>query len=273
MEDCVVAGVRITHPDKIISENPKITKEDLALYYQKVAPRMLPYLQDRFISEVRCPDGMDGECFFKKHPQADDKEYIRIPDIAGLLSEVQMNTMEFHTWGSRAVHPEQPDVMVFDLDPDEGMGLEAVRQGAKDLKGILDGLSLQSYLKTSGGKGYHVVIPFEPCADWDAFRDFAKGIVQMMEAKWPERYVSNVRKANRKGRVFVDWIRNTRGATSAAPYSVRKRERLPVSMPIAWGELGKTAPDGIDMAGAVQRLRRKDPWEDFFQAGQRLKGR
>ena len=282
--DCVIEGVRITHPDKVVAEG--LTKEDLARYYQKVAARMLPYIRERIISAIRCPGGTDNPCFFKKHPGAGDdgvitaeiakssggtETYYYIANAFGLLSEVQMNTLEFHIWGSRATHLEQPDMMVFDLDPDEGMDLETVRQGVRDLKGILDGLDLQSYLKTSGGKGYHVVVPFRPTVDWEAFRDFAKGIAQIMEAKWPERYVTNVRKANRKNKIFVDWIRNTRGATSAAPYSVRKRPGMPVSMPIQWNELGRVAPDGITMADAVQRLRRKDPWADFFEAGQQIK--
>ena len=175
-----------------------------------------------------------------------------------------MNTLEFHVWGSRAARPERPDVMVFDLDPDEGLDLQAVRQGVRDLKRILDDLNLKSYLKTSGGKGYHVAVPFQPSMGWNAFRDFAKGIVGIMTEKWPDRYTGNVRKASRRGRIFVDWIRNTRGATSVAPWSVRRRPGLPVSMPIAWSELNKVAPAGIDMAEAVRRLKRKDPWEGFW---------
>jgi len=262
LDECVIEGVKITHPDKVVSG--EVAKRDLALYYQKVAPRMLPYVRGRFLSAIRCPGGMGGECFFKKHPEGDKESYYAIGDAAGLLTEVQMNTLEFHVWGSLAAQPERPDVMVFDLDPDEGMGLEDIRQGVRDLKGILDELGLKSYLKTSGGKGYHVVVPFRPAADWEAFRDFARGVVRIMEEKWPERYTGNVRKASRKGRIFVDWIRNTRGATSVAPYSVRNRVGLPVSMPIAWGELDKIAPGGIDMAQALKRLGRKDPWEGFL---------
>jgi len=261
IDDCIIEGVKITSPDKIVSG--EITKKDIALYYQKIAPRMLPHIEGRYLSAIRCPEGTGGECFFKKHPDGKKEGYYSIDDIAGLLAEVQMNTLEFHVWGSRAGEPERPDVMVFDLDPDEGMDMEDVRQGARDLKSILDELNLNSYLKTSGGKGYHVVVPFEPSMDWAAFRDFAKGVVQIMEQKWPERYTSNVRKASRQGRIFVDWIRNTRGATSVAPYSVRNRPGLPVSMPIAWGELGRIAPGGIDMAEAVRRLKRKDPWSGF----------
>jgi len=259
---CVVEGVKITNPEKLAA--PGVTKKDLALYYQKVAPRMLPHVEGRYLSAIRCPQGAQGECFFKKHPEGSKEGYYCINDVAGLIGEVQLNTVEFHVWGSRAEAPESPDVMVFDLDPDEGLGPDAVRQGVRDLKSILDGLHLKAYLKTSGGKGYHVVVPFKAAMDWAAFREYARGIVGIMTEKWPERYTGNVRKASRRGRIFVDWLRNTRGATSAAPYCVRRRAGMPVSMPIAWSELDKIAPNGIDMAEAVRRLKRKDPWEGFF---------
>ena len=197
--------------------------------------------------------------------------YYYVEDIFGLLYEVQINTLEFHTWGSRVETQKKPDLMVFDLDPDEGLDLEKIRQGVRDLKSLLDDLSMKSYLKTSGGKGYHVVIPFKPGAGWEAFHQFAQNIAKTMEAKWPDRYTSNVRKNSRKNRIFVDWMRNGRGATSVAPYAVRAREGAPVSMPITWKELDTITPQGISMMEALARLRRKDPWEDFFDNSQRLK--
>ncbi|MCL2107270.1 MAG: DNA ligase D [Oscillospiraceae bacterium] len=276
-------NINLTNPDKIFCETPRITKKDLALYYQAVAGRMLPHIEGRLLSAIRCPGGSAGQCFFKKHPGAED-EGIETVEVAksgggtnsgyyvaglhGLLCEVQRNTVELHLWGSRAESLERPDRMVFDLDPDEGMALDVVRQGVRDLKSVLDELGLKAFLKTSGGKGYHAVVPLRPAADWEAFRDFAKNVARIMERKWPERYVSTSAKASRKGKIFVDWMRNTRGATSAAPYSVRMREGMPVSMPIAWSELGKIAPDGISMTGALERLKRKDPWEGFFLAEQ-----
>ena len=162
-------------------------------------------------------------------------------------------------------------MMVFDLDPDEGMDLETVRQGARDIKAILDELSLTSYLKASGGKGYHVVIPLRPAASWDAFHDFSRHVAEVMEQKWPDRYTSNVRKANRKNKIFIDWIRNGRGATSIAPYSIRARKGASVSMPILWEELDAVKPDGVLMADALSRIREKDPWIDFFKTDQQLK--
>jgi len=233
--DLIIEGVKISNPDKVIFNSPETTKEDVVRYYSKVSVRMLPYLRHRILTIVRCPKGVSKSCFYKKHPGPgikgivtlpvvstggnETEEYYYIENITGLISEAQMGTLEFHIWGSSADKLEMPDMMVFDLDPDEGMDLSRVRQGAEDIKSILDELSLDSYLKTSGGKGYHVVVPLKPFADWERFRDFARQVAEVMENKWPERYTSNVRKANRKGKIFIDWIRNARGATSIAPYS------------------------------------------------------
>jgi len=284
--DTLIAGIKITNPDKVIFEKPLITKGDVVGYYVQVAERMLPYIERRILSIVRCPKGISQSCFYKKHPgpgssevvtisvvgndgQTDDYFYINNP--AGLISEAQMGTLEFHIWGSRVDELEKPDMMVFDLDPDEGMKLDQVRQGVRDLKSILNELALESYLKTSGGKGYHVVVPLQPAVSWDVFYDFAKRVAQVMELKWPDRYTSNVRKAKRAGRIFIDWIRNGRGATSIAPYSLRARNGATVSMPIAWDELDTIAPDGIDMAEALRRIKNKDPWQYFFRNKQQLR--
>lgn len=281
-----IEGVKISSPDKIIFNEPTITKLDVINYYNQVAHRMLPYIKNRILSIVRCPKGVAGTCFYKKHPSnsskeiatipimsssGETKEYFYIEDIKGLISEAQMGSLEFHTWGSRVTSLDNPDIMVFDLDPDEGMDIGRVRQGVKDLKSILMDLSLNSYLKTSGGKGYHVVVPLKPSANWDIFNDFAKGVALVMGQKWPERYTSNIRKVNRKDKIFIDWVRNGRGATSVAPYSLRARERAKVSMPIAWDELDIVSPDGIDMKEALSRMKKDDPWEGFFENEQKLK--
>jgi len=281
-----ISGIKISNPDRVIFEEPEIKKADVVLYYAKAAQRMLPYVRNRILSVIRCHKGISSTCFFKKHPGADskgivtipvmsssgeEKEYFYIENVYGLISEAQMGTLEFHTWGSRAQEPEKPDLMVFDLDPDEGMDPDVVRQGVRDLKGILDRLGLVSFLKTSGGKGYHVAVPFEPSVGWDAFGSFARQIAELMEQKWPDRYTSNVRKDKRKNKIFIDWIRNGRGATSIAPYSLRARKGARVSMPIRWGELDSVAPDSIGIEEALLRIRGSDPWEGFYQAGQRLK--
>ena len=281
-----IEGIKITNPHKIIFDEPKITKKDVIRYYEKVSERMLPYVSKRILSIVRCPKGISETCFYKKHPISDRKgivtipittgdgdmeEYFYIESTAGLVYEAQMGTLEFHTWGSRVDNLENPDMMVFDLDPDEGMDLSRIRQGVRDMRSILMELSLNSYLKTSGGKGYHEVVPLKPSVSWDTFHDFARLVAEVMEQKWPDRYTSNVRKVNRKGKIFIDWIRNGRGATSIAPYSLRARKGAKVSMPISWDELDTVAPDGIDIYDALLRIEGKDPWKDFYKNSQMLK--
>ena len=282
----IIEGVKITNPDKVIFEDPKITKEDVVLYYSKVSQLMLPFVRHRVISIVRCPKGVSQTCFYKKHPDSGRKgitsipviigsgeteEYFYIEDTSGLIYEAQMGTLEFHIWGSSTDQLEKPDMMVFDLDPDEGMDISRIRQGVRDIRSILSELSLNSYLKTSGGKGYHVVVPLNPVVTWDVFYDFAKRVAEVMEKKWPDLYTSNSRKTKRTGKIFIDWIRNGRGATSVAPYSLRARKGAKVSMPIAWDELDTVAPDGINMADAVLRITGNDPWKDFFNNNQMLK--
>lgn len=276
----IIEGIKITNPDKIIYNNPKITKEDIIKYYQKVSTRMLPYLNNRIISTVRCPNGIKKDCFFKKHLETKStgikrinltnsngkkENYYYITSLEGLISEVQMNSIEFHIYGSTINNLDNPDVMVFDLDPDENLDLRKLRTGVKDLKSILDEFGLKSYLKTSGGKGYHVVIHFRNKISWEEFRKISQNIAKLMETKWPERYTSNIRKEKRKGKIFIDWIRNTKGATSVCPYSLRAKGKPSVSMPIRWNELDKIKPNEITLEYALKRLSRKDPWEDFFE--------
>ena len=235
---------QLTSPEKLLFEN--ITKAQLADYYKAVAHKILPHLRGRIISLVKCPNGIHSDCFYNKN-QNDEK--ITISNAEQLLHHVQMNTIEFHA--------ENPDAMVFDLDPGVGMNLADVRQGVRDLKSVLDELKLQSFLKTSGGKGYHIYVPFKH----NDLRNFSKNVAEVMQAKWPDRYTTNIRKINRSGKIFIDWLRNTRGATSVAPYSVRAKPGAPVSMPIEWSELDKIAPADIDIKKAIARLKKNDPWK------------
>lgn len=275
-----IDNIEITHPDKLIFKNPKITKLDIVKYYSKVADRMLPFLENRLISVIRFPDGVGGDKFFKKHLENKNKgigkkilknddnkkeDYYYIKNREGLISEVQMNSYEFHTLGSTINNLEYPDIMVFDLDPDKNLDIANVREGVKDLKKILDTLNLKAYLKTSGGKGYHVVLPIKTKMTWRKFRKTAKDIAVLMETKWPDKYTSNIRLKNRKGKIFIDWVRNTRSSTSVAPYSIRLRDKCTISMPIKWSELDKVKPDEITIDEAIKRLKRKNPWEDFFK--------
>ncbi|NLE24872.1 MAG: DNA ligase D, partial [Clostridiaceae bacterium] len=202
----IIGDIKISSPDKVIFEDPEIKKIDVIRYYQKVSEYMLPYVGHRILSIVRCPKGVSQTCFYKKHPgpgtkgvvtipifkdEGETEEYFYIENKSGLISEAQMGTLEFHTWGSRIEELEKPDMMVFDLDPDEGMDIEKVRQGVRDIKSILSELSLISYLKTSGGKGYHVVVPINPSVNWDTFHGFARKVAEVMEQKWPDSYTSN----------------------------------------------------------------------------------
>lgn len=274
-----ILGIEISSPEKLLYTKPKITKKEVIEYYESVAKRMLPFLKNRIISTVRCPEGIDGDSFFKKHFENEregfnkievknkDKEleeYYYITNEKGLISEAQMNSIEFHTWGSSVTDLEHPDIMVFDLDPDENLSLEKLRDGVKDLKSILDELKLKSYLKTSGGKGYHVVVPIKNVT-WKEFRSIAKNIAELMEAKWPDKYTSNIRKENRKGKIFMDWVRNTKGQTSIAPYSLRARKGAPVSFPISWNELDQIKPNEITLRKALKKIKEPDPWKIFFK--------
>lgn len=278
--------IRVTSPDKEMYGAAGVTKEDVALYYDKVHERMQPYVTNRILSLLRCPEGISGECFYQKHVEkpgkgmekiaieeksGENEDYLYIKDVTGMISAVQMGTLEFHTWGSRIPEIEFPDMMVFDLDPAEGMDIGTVRQGVRDMKEILDELSLTSFLKTSGGKGYHVVVPLNATSDWEVVREFAKLCAQAMEERWPDRYTSNMRKEKRKGKIFIDWVRNGRSATSVAAYSLRAREGAPVSMPILWEELDDVLPNGIRLKDALERLKKEDPWKDFFSSSQGLK--
>ena len=261
--------IKITSPNKLIFEREKITKKDLIDYYEKVSFRMLPLIENRIISVVRAPLGVKKEKFFMKHLGNLDlgkvrvlkNDYYYIKDLKGLLSEVQKNSYEFHIWGSKVNSIDNPNLMVFDLDPDEKLSLDKLREGVKNLKEILDDLGLKSFLKTSGGKGYHVVVPFDFKITWKKFYNISKNIALLMERKWPDKYVTNIRKSKRKNKIFIDYHRNAKSSTFVAPYSVRLRDKASVSMPIKWSELDKIKPNDITIKEAIRRLKRKDPWE------------
>lgn len=270
--------IKITNPDKIIFPKLGITKEDIVNYYKSVEKRIMPFLDNRLISTVRSPSGMNGEKFFMKHLNESNKnlgrkrlkdknkentDYYYIKNINGLLYEVQMNSYEFHIWGAQQNKINKPDILVFDLDPDEGMNIKQVRQGVKDLKKILDEFKLKGYLKTSGGKGYHIFIPF--LADsWNQLESIAEKIAQLMVYRWESRYTINMRKENRKNKIFIDYYRNKLGATSVCPYSLRLKDKASISMPIFWNELDSIKPDSITLKNVHKRLEKRDPWAGFF---------
>lgn len=246
-------GIKITNPDRVIDETGKVTKGDLAEYYATVAALMLPSLADRPVSLVRCPQGRAKHCFFQKHDagsfgdhvhkvpikekDGSTEDYLFVKDAAGILACVQMGTIEFHGWGSRVKPLEKPDRMVFDLDPDEGLDFADTKKAAEDLKQHLADLGLASFPLLSGGKGVHVVVPLTPDATWPKVKDFADRFARALAEAEPERFVANMSKAKRKGRIFIDYLRNQRGSTAILPYSTRARPGTPVAAPVSWSEL------------------------------------
>ncbi|KTE74765.1 DNA ligase D [Sphingopyxis sp. A083] len=248
-----VSDVKISSRDRVIFPEAKATKGDLADYYAAVAPIMLPHLARRPASLVRCPQGRAKQCFFQKHDSGsfgphvhrvpiEEKDggvedYLYVEDADGILACVQMGTIEFHGWGSHVDTLEQPDRMVFDLDPDEGLDFADVKKAAADLKRQLADIGLVSFAMLSGGKGVHVVVPLDPGHSWDAHKDFAKRFAEAMSLAEPDRFVATMSKAKRKGKIFIDWLRNQRGSTAIMPYSARARAGAPVAVPIDWDGL------------------------------------
>ncbi|MCT2559430.1 DNA ligase D [Tsuneonella sp. YG55] len=245
--------VKVSSRDRVIFPESGQTKGELADYYAAIAPLMLPWAAQRPISLVRCPQGRGKKCFFQKHDSGSfgphvrhvpivekdggTEDYLYVEDAAGLVACVQMGTIEFHGWGSRSWDVEKPDRMIFDLDPDEGLDFEDVKSAAKDIHARLADIGLASYAMLSGGKGVHVVVPLTPGHSWDAHKDFSKRFAEALSMAEPDRFVANMSKAKRKGKIFIDYLRNQRGSTAVLPYSARAREGAPVALPIAWGEL------------------------------------
>jgi bifunctional non-homologous end joining protein LigD len=248
-----LAVVNISHPDRVIYPDSGLTKADLAAYIQRAAPLMLPYVTDRFVSLVRCPEGAAGECFFQRHPTAGfgkawlsqdflnpkgkHETYVYCKSAAALLAAVQMGVLEFHIWGSRRDAPEKPDHIVFDLDPDPALGFDIVKQAAKRLRDVLEALELTSLPMLSGGKGIHVVVPLQRQHKFPVVKQFSAAVARRMAADAPGRFVAAMSKAKRTGRIFIDYFRNDVGATAIAPYSPRARPTGAVAWPCSWAEL------------------------------------
>jgi len=245
--------IKITNPDRAVFPDSDVTKNELAAYYEAVAPAMLAFAANRPASLVRCPAGRGKACFFQKHDAGSFGEevhqvqvrgkdgtsepYLYVADTDGLVRCVQMGTIEFHGWGSSVANLEAPDRMVFDLDPDEGLGFEETKHAAAYLRDRLGDLGLASFAMLSGGKGVHVVVPLTPQAEWPAVKDFADRFARVLAQGEPDRFVATMAKAKRKGRIFIDWLRNQRGATAVLPYSARARAGAPVAAPVSWTEL------------------------------------
>ncbi len=283
-----VAGIAITHPDRVVYSAPGITKLELARFYERIAPRILPHVEERPLSVMRCPQGSEKECFFQKHAgegfpdaiksvEVEDSSgrsrYLMIDSVEGLIALVQMGVLELHPWSSRSDRLDRPDRMFFDLDPAPEVRWRRVADAALVLRDLLQGLDLTAFVKTTGGKGLHVLLPLTRKHGWDEVKTFAHAIAMRLALAEPKLYVATASKAQRKGRIFIDYLRNSRGATAVAPYSTRARPGAPVSTPIAWTELeGDVRSDTFTVKNLDQRLRilRRDPWEDFSRLAQTL---
>jgi bifunctional non-homologous end joining protein LigD len=288
--ETTVAGVRLTNPGRVMYPEMGITKLKLAKFYEEIADWILPHIVGRPISLVRCPQGHQGQCFYQKHlsetmPEAvrgvpirekdSDKteDYLVIDDVRGLISLVQMGVLEIHPWGARYDKIEQPDVLTFDMDPGPGVQWVRMLEAALRLRLLLQDLKLESFVKTSGGKGLHVIVPIRRRGNWDEIKEFTRLVSEELVRRWPGEYLINMSKAKRPGKIFVDYLRNGRGATSVAAYSTRARAGAPVSTPIDWRELPKlkSAAD-FDVENLPARLRKlkKDPWADYFNTKQSI---
>ncbi|HEV8693015.1 MAG TPA: DNA ligase D [Lysobacter sp.] len=260
----------ITSPDRVVYPDIRVTKQQVYDYYLEVGDRVLSEVSGRLLSIVRCPDGIEGQRFFQKHAAAGFgkgvkrlkvreatggiKEYFYIEDLAGLMNLVQMNAIELHPWGSRVEDLEHPDRMIFDLDPDPSIGWSEIKRAARDLHDHLAQIGLPSYPRLSGGKGVHVVVPIAPRGDWDDVRGFCEAFATTMVQQQPKRYVATMSKAKRQDRIFIDWLRNARGATSIAAWSLRARAGAPAAMLLSWEELARIRrPDRYSIADAAIR--------------------
>jgi bifunctional non-homologous end joining protein LigD len=281
----VIAGVNITHPERVIDTPSGLTKLELARYHERVSEWMLPYAIDRPLALVRCPDGDAGACFFQKQkPKGTGRsvaqrrigahDVVYAKDLRGLIELVQFNAVEFHGWGARAGAPKRPDWIVMDLDPDPSLPFSTVIDAAFEVRDALASVGLRSFVKTTGGKGLHVVAPLRPAAraGWDAVKRFTQGVATALATRSPERYVATMSKARRVGRIFVDYLRNGEGATAILPYSPRSRPGATVAVPVAWENLRRIDPQAFTVRETDRWLgrRKRDPWAEFFDVKQDL---
>ncbi|HET7732095.1 MAG TPA: non-homologous end-joining DNA ligase [Usitatibacter sp.] len=282
-----VAGVRITNPDRILFDELGVTKVALARYYESVAEWLLAELRERPLSLVRCPQGPGEGCFYQKNiderfPDAIERVqvdlggggvYAAANSIEAVVSLVQMGVIELHVWGSTTRDLAKPDRMVFDLDPDAAVPWREVMAAAHLTRQRLEDLGLESFLKTSGGKGLHVIAPLARRHEWDEVKEFSRAVAESIERERPELFTVKMAKKERAGRIFIDYLRNAHGATTVAAYSVRARRGAPVSTPLHWDELsGRMKPANFHVGNVARRMSgvRPDPWKAFRRTSQNL---
>jgi bifunctional non-homologous end joining protein LigD len=282
-----IDGVRITHPDRVLYPDTDLTKRDLIDYYAAVADLMMPHVVDRPVSLVRCPRGRQRNCFFQRHAtdgmppefgvvpirEASGKvsDYLAIGGIEGVVAGVQVGTLEFHIWGSRRRAIEKPDRLVFDLDPDPSVDFATVRRAAVEVRDFLAELGLETFPLLTGGKGVHVVAPLAAKREWPDVKRFARAVADALAGHAPQRYVATMSKARRRGRIFIDYLRNERGATAIAPYSTRAHPGAPVAAPVSWDELKRIErADAFSMGAILKRIKKRDPWAGYDAVRQSL---
>lgn len=284
-KDVSISEFRLTHPERVLWEDGGVTKEGLAEFYASIADWILPHVTNRVLSLVKCPEGAGEKCFYAKHAWkgadkslklvdvGDGEPMLYITDLRGLIALVQSSVLEIHPWGSKIKNIELPDRLTFDLDPGDGVEWADVIAGAQEVRKRLKQVKLESFVKTTGGKGLHVVVPLKPKAEWDEAKGFCQKLAEAMAQDTPGKYVSVMTKSRRKGRIFVDYLRNGRGATAVAAYSTRARGGAPVSTPLTWNELSTgIRANHFTVENLRQRLdfMKRDAWEGFFEARQLL---
>jgi bifunctional non-homologous end joining protein LigD len=286
-----IEGVRFTSPDRVVFPDQGITKRGLAAYYQAVAPWILAAIEDRPLTLLRCPRGQEKECFIQRKagegvpqsvlrveipPQEDDDEaatYLAVDSLAGLLGLVQIGVLELHSWGARRDRLDRPDRMVIDLDPDEGLPFDAVVEAALMVRARVEEAGLAAFVMTTGGKGLHVVTPLRRTGAWEPLREAARAIAEGLEGEDPARFVAHASKAARRGKIYVDYLRNGFGSTSISAYSTRARQGAPVATPITWEELASGVRPGefnVETVPARLRALKKDPWETYRASARSL---
>ena len=279
-----VADVAISNPDRVLYPDQGVTKLDLARYYAAVGEQLLAWAANRPLSLVRCPEGSEAQCFYQKHPgpafaaslprvpieeSEGVEDYLYLKTVSDLVALVQAGVLEVHAWGSTVEDLERPDMLVFDLDPSDGVAFTYTKSVATDLRDVLAGLGLTGFLRTTGGKGLHVVVPLTPDSDWDTAKEFAKTVAQGLADRDPRRLTTAMAKAKRVDKVFIDYLRNGRGATAIVNYSTRSRLGAPVATPLRWDELARlTSSAAYDIVSVRRRLAslKSDPWEGFDEA-------
>ena len=283
-----VAGVTVSHPDRVLFPDQGFTKLALARYYERVSTWLLPHLQDRPLTLVRCPEGHNKDCFYQKHANdtvPDTIGRVKIPEEHGVswymiadslpavIGLVQMGVLELHTWGAKRDGLDRPDRIIMDLDPDLTVPWKFVIEGAQLVRTLLNELDLECFVKTTGGKGLHVVLPLRRVHTWDEVKAFSKGLADHLVRLVPDRFVASMSKQKRKGKIYLDYLRNAKGATAIAAYSTRARPEAPVSVPLAWEELSvNLRSDHFTVDNVVERLNglKRDPWRDYCTVKQKL---